>query len=90
MCGECQSLKWESIRSTGAGAVHSYVIMHHPPIPGYDYPLPVALIDLEEGTRIVSNVIDCDLSDLHIGMRVQASIEQVDEELKLPLFRPVK
>ena len=30
--------------------------MHHPPIPGYDYPLAVALIDLEEGTRIVSNV----------------------------------
>jgi uncharacterized OB-fold protein len=90
MCGKCQSLKWESIRSAGAGTIHSYVIMHHPPIPGYDYPLPVALIDLEEGTRIVSNVIDCDISEVHIGMRVQASIEQVDEEMKLPLFRPVK
>lgn len=90
MCGKCQSLKWESICSGGAGTIYSYVVMHHPPIPGYEYPLPVALVELEEGTRIVSNVIDCDLSELHIGMRVQASIEQVDGGMKLPLFRPVR
>jgi uncharacterized OB-fold protein/acyl dehydratase len=90
MCGKCQSLKWESIRSSGAGTIYSYVVMHHPPIPGYEYPLPVALVELEEGTRIVSNMIECDLSELHIGMRVQASIEQVEGGMKLPLFRPVR
>lgn len=89
MCGACQSLAWEGVPSTGQGTVYSYVVMHHPPIPGYDFPLPVALIDLEEGTRIVSNVVGCDPSEVHIGMRVQAHIEDVDDEMKLPLFRPI-
>jgi uncharacterized OB-fold protein/acyl dehydratase len=90
ICGECQSLEWDSIASTGRGEVHSYVIMHHPPIPGYGFPIAVGLIDLEEGTRIVSNVVGCDLDDVHIGMKVELSIENVDDELKLPLFKPAK
>ena len=46
------------------------------------------MIDLEEGTRIVSNVVGCKPEDVYIGMKVRLSIENVDEELKLPLFRP--
>jgi uncharacterized OB-fold protein/acyl dehydratase len=88
MCGRCQSTAWTSIASRGRGTVYSYVVMRHPPIPGYDYPLPIAVIDLEEGTRIVSNVVGCKPEDVHIGMKVQLSIENVDEEMKLPLFRP--
>ena len=79
-----------SAAAFGAGTVHSFVIMHHPPIPGYDYPLPVVLVDLEEGIRLVSNIIDCKHEDIHIGMRVECVIENVDDELKLPLFRPAK
>jgi len=90
MCGQCQSLRWDSIASAGRGEVHSYVIMHHPPIPGYGFPIAVGLIDLEEGTRIVSNVVGCGLDEVHIGMKVELSIENVDDELKLPLFRPAK
>jgi uncharacterized OB-fold protein/acyl dehydratase len=90
MCGECQSLEWETVESRGAGSVHSFVVIHHPQVPGYDYPLVCALIDLAEGTRFVSNVVGCDAKDVHVGMKVQARIEQVDPELKLPLFRPAK
>jgi len=90
MCGRCQSLEWDSIPSSGRGEVHSYVIMHHPPIPGYGFPIAVGLIDLEEGTRVVSNVVGCALDEVHIGMKVELSIENVDEEMKLPLFRPAK
>jgi len=90
MCGSCQSLDWETQESKGAGTVNSYTVMHHPPIPGYDFPLPVALIDLDEGTRIVSNVVGCELDEVHIGMRVQCRIENVDDEMKLPLFHAVK
>jgi len=88
MCGSCQSTAWKGIASKGRGTVYSYVVMRHPPIPGYDYPLPIAVIDLEEGTRIVSNVVGCKPEDVFIGMKVQLSIENVDESLKLPLFRP--
>lgn len=89
MCGGCQSIAWDWIVSKGAGAVHSYVVLHHPPVPGYEYPLPVALIDLDEGTRIVANVAGCAPSEIRIGMRVQARIEPADDELKLPFFHPV-
>jgi len=89
MCGRCQSIEWNWIVSRGAGAVYSYVVLHHPPIPGYDFPLPVALIELDEGTRLVANVVGCKPSELRIGMRVQARIESADEELKIPFFHPV-
>ncbi len=88
MCGRCQSTEWETVVSNGRGTVYSYVVMHHPPIPGYDFPLAVAVIDLEEGTRIVSNVVGCAPDEVHVGMPVRASVEAVDDELKLPLFRP--
>jgi uncharacterized OB-fold protein/acyl dehydratase len=90
MCGQCQSLAWDWIVSKGAGTVHSYVVLHHPPVPGYEYPLPVALVDLDDGTRLVANVAGCAPSEIRIGMRVQARIEPVDEEMKLPFFYPVK
>jgi uncharacterized OB-fold protein len=90
MCGKCQSIEWDWAIATGAGTVYSYVVMHYPPIPGYDFPLPVALIDLDEGTRLVANVVGCAPSDVHVGMRVQAKIEAADEEMNLPFFYPVK
>jgi uncharacterized protein len=47
----------------------------------------VAVVDLEEGTRFVGNVLDVEPDDVEIGMAVQASIELVDDEMKLPVFR---
>ena len=55
----CQSLEWDYVVSKGLGTLYSYVVLHHPQIPGYDFPLVVCLVDLDEGTRIVSNVLDC-------------------------------
>jgi len=90
MCGRCQSIEWGTVESTMKGTVHSFVVIHHPPVPGYEYPLVCALIDLEEGIRFVSNVVDCAPDDVHVGMKVEGTIEPVDEEMKLPLFRVVK
>jgi uncharacterized OB-fold protein/acyl dehydratase len=90
MCGECQSTRWDSLEASGRGTVHSYTILHHPPIPGYELPLPVALIDLEEGTRLVANVAGCRPEDVHIGMKVECMFEKVDESTQLPFFYPVK
>jgi uncharacterized OB-fold protein/acyl dehydratase len=90
MCGECQSIEWDWQVSKGAGQVYSYVVMHYPPIPGYDFPLPVALIELDEGTRLVANVAGCKPSEVRVGMRVRARIEPVDDEMQLPFFYPVE
>ena len=92
MCGECQSLNWESIEASGKGTVHSYTIMHHPPVPGYGFPIPIGLIDLEEGTRVVANIKGCEPDDIHIGMKVECLIEPAgeDDDLMLPFFYAVK
>lgn len=87
-CAECQSLNWGSIESSGKGTIHSYTVVHHPPVPGYELPIPVGLVDLEEGTRIVANLAGCSPEELHIGMPVQCRVEDADETVKLPFFYP--
>lgn len=89
MCGNCRSTEWETIASEGRGSVYSYVVMHHPRVPGYEYPLAVALIDLDEGIRFVSNIVGCSPSEVKIGMRVAMEMEVVDDDWSLPVFRPV-
>ncbi|MCB1845249.1 MAG: OB-fold domain-containing protein, partial [Halioglobus sp.] len=88
MCGECQSLEWDSIESGMRGEVLSHTELHHPRIPGYQYPLVCAVIRLEEGIHFVANVVGCDPSEVSIGMQVQGRIEQVDEKTMLPQFYP--
>ena len=89
MCGECQSLEWDSIESTLDGEVFSFVEMHHPKVPGYQYPLIVGVINLAEGTRIVANIVGIDSNDVHIGLKLKGKVEQVDDKTMLPQFYPV-
>ena len=58
MCPNCHSLEKGSVESSGKGVVYSFVVSHYPQVPAFDYPLAIGLIELEEGTRLVSNVID--------------------------------
>lgn len=88
MCGECQSLQWDSIESSLKGEVYSFTQIHYPRVPGYSYPLVAAVITLAEGTRLVSNVVGCEPRAVHIGMKVKGLIEQVDEKTLLPQFYP--
>ncbi len=90
MCGNCQATEWDSIAASGKGTVYSYVVCHHPVFPGFEFPIVAAVIELEEGTRIVSNVVGIDASKVRIGLPVRLSIEAVDEQLRLPLFRPAE
>jgi uncharacterized OB-fold protein/acyl dehydratase len=86
-CAKCGSLDWDYIVSCGDGKVYSFVIMHHPPIPGFEMPYAVGLIELEEGVRLLSNIIDVPLDEIEIGMPVEATFVAVDEEMTLPMFR---
>jgi hypothetical protein len=70
--------------------VHTFTVMHSPQIPGYEYPLVAALIDLEEGERIASNVVECAPEDVSIGMPVEVVIHEDEDGFKLPMFRPAR
>ena len=78
----------ESVEASGRGTVHSFVVAHHPPIPPFEYPNVIALVELEEGTRLVSQLAGVGPDDVRIGMPVQVEFEQVDEDLVLHRFRP--
>ena len=86
MCGECQSMAWDSIESSLDGEILSHTEIHHPKIPGYQYPLICAVIKLAEGTNLVANIVGCQSSDVAIGMQVKGKVEQVDAKTMLPQF----
>ncbi len=90
MCPTCHSLEWDTIEASGRGTVYSYVVNHYPQVPAFDYPLIVAVIELEEGTRLVSNLIDVEPADVAIGMAVEAEMVAFDDDLTLPQFRPAR
>ena len=88
MCPNCQSLEWETVQSSGRGEVFSFIIPHYPQVPMFEYPYVVAVVELEEGTRLITNVVDVDPHEVEIGMPVQVKFVAVDDELTLPLFAP--
>ena len=59
------------IVASGRGRVFSYVVAHHPPVPPFEYPNPIVLVELEEGTRLVSNLVGVGPRASRIGMPVQ-------------------
>lgn len=89
MCGECQSMEWDSIESTLDGELFSFTQIHYPKFPGYPYPLVVGVINLAEGTRLIANIVGCEPEDVVIGMKLKGRVEQVDEKTMLPQFYPV-
>ncbi len=87
MCEQCQSLEWTTIESEGKGTIYTYTVMHYPEIPPFDYPNPIVLVELNEGVRIVSQLIDADPEQIAIGLPVEMEIKEVQEGMSLPLFK---
>ena len=90
-CPACQSRESQWIEASGRGRVFSWIVVEHPiPADVYrgDVPYAVALIDLEEGVRMASNIVDCDPYAIAADLPVRVSFEQVTEAVTLPRFRP--
>jgi uncharacterized OB-fold protein/acyl dehydratase len=88
-CPHCRSFDWDTLEATGRGTLYSVVTIHHPEVPAFDYPLVVGLVELEEGTRLVADIVGVAPGEMHIGMPLQAEMVAVDDDLTLPRFRPV-
>ncbi|MEU6080398.1 OB-fold domain-containing protein [Streptomyces sp. NPDC047108] len=86
-CNACGSPGWDTVRASGSGTVHTYVVMHHPPFPAFDPPYAVALVELAEGVRMISNITGVPYDKVRIGMPVELAFLAADEELTLPVFR---
>lgn len=87
MCGDCHSMEWDTVEASGRGSICSYTVLRHPQFPGYDYPLIIILVDLEEGTRLTSQLVDCTPQDVGFGLQVEMAIHQDADGFKLPVFK---
>ncbi len=88
-CGNCRSLDWDTVTASGRGTLYSFVVVHYPKVPSFDYPLPIGLVELEEGTRVVANIEGVEPGDLVVGLALEAHFVDFDDELSLPVFGPV-
>ncbi len=86
-CGSASST-WTPI--AGTGEVFTYTVVHRAPTPAYqaDVPYVIAHVTIDEGPRLISNLVDCDPARVHIGMPVRVVYEDVSPDLTLYKFEP--
>jgi uncharacterized OB-fold protein/acyl dehydratase len=87
MCPACGAARPGYVVAAGTGEVYSYVVHHHPPVPGRQAPFVVALVQLTEGVRMVGELLGAGTDRVRIGMPVRADFVHVDDELTLPAWR---
>ena len=86
-CPKCRSFEKEWAPSTGKGTIYSWVTYMESTHPGFKSPYSVVLVEMEEGVRLISNVVDIDAEEIAIGMPVAVVFDDVAEGLTLPKFR---
>jgi uncharacterized OB-fold protein len=92
LCPKCLSENAEWQRLSGRGTIYTFIIVHRPQHPAFfaDAPYNVAIVELEEGLRMHTNILECPSEELRVGMPVEVVFEKVDDEVTLPKFRPVR
>jgi uncharacterized OB-fold protein len=90
VCPHCLSDRFEWRRASGHGVVYSFTVIHRPPTPAFREQVPyvLALIDLAEGVRMMSNIVGCDPQEVAMGMPVEVTFEELTAEITLPVFKP--
>lgn len=91
-CCACGSVEFDWQDASGVAHVHSYIIVRESFDPTFDdrLPLVVALIRLEEGPLVISNILDCDPEQVFVEMPVELDWEPISDEIVLPQFKPRK
>ena len=88
VCTNCQSDALEWVESSGRGSVYSLTTVHRPQRPVFEPPYTVAIIELEEGWHMLTNLVECEPEDVQIGLPVEVIFRKMSDEITLPLFRP--
>ena len=90
LCPRCLSEKAEWARLSGRGTVFSWIVVHQSQHPAFnaDTPYNVAIVELDEGPRLHTNLVDCSNDQIRIGMRVEVVFDRINDQVTLPKFRP--
>jgi uncharacterized OB-fold protein len=89
-CRQCLSteLSWEA--SAGRGVVYSWTVVHRAATPVFQTPYAPAIVTLDEGYQMLTNIIDADIEEVRVGMVVRVDFREVVDDLVLPYFQPVR
>lgn len=88
ICPECASRKLAWTQVSGRGNIHTYTVAEKSLFEGVPGPAIVALIELEEGAMLTSNIVNADPAIVRIGMPVKIAYQPVSDEITLPVFEP--
>jgi uncharacterized OB-fold protein len=79
---------WEDAR--GTGTVYTFSVVHRNDLPPFNERVPyvAAIVELDEGPRMMTNIVDCDTDDVAVGMAVEVAFRTIDEDVAVPVFRP--
>jgi len=90
LCPACLSSATEWVRASGRGTVYSFTVTYQNQAPGFREELPyvLAIVELDEGVRMMTNVVGCAPDAVRVGMRVEVVFEDVTPEITLAKFRP--
>ena len=88
MCTACAG-EPEWVEASGHGSVHTFTVLHQNKTPPWGTlgPYVVAMIELDEGVRMMSNIVDCAPADVRIGMPVVVEFIEAGEDVVIPVFR---
>lgn len=89
-CTSCLHDALGYVDASGRGTVYACTVVRRNPHPAFAARVPyvLALVELDEGVRVTSNVVDCDPDTVHVGQRVRVCFEDVDDDHTVPLFTP--
>lgn len=89
-CPRCLSDRLAWVKVSGRGSIYTWVVFHQVYHQAFanDAPYAVVVVQLEEGARLVTNLVDCQTEDIEIGMPVEVVFDDVTDETTLPKFRP--
>jgi uncharacterized protein len=89
-CPRCgaDDVSWEE--ASGDATLYTWSVIHQNDLPpfGQKVPYVAAIVDLEEGPRMMTNVVGCDFDDLRVGMKLHVEFEDIGEGFNIPVFRP--
>lgn len=89
MCTACQGTSLDWVQSSGRGTVYSFTTVYRPAQPAFEVPYTVAIVELEEGWYLPTNIVGVEPEQVAFGMPVRVDFEQRTDEVAVPVFRPV-
>ena len=92
LCPSCMSSKTDYVRASGRGRVYTFTVTHQNQAPGFRDELPyvMAYVELDEGPRILTNIIDTPPGEVKIDLPVEVVFEDIDENLAIPKFQRIQ